>query len=426
MRAVPRIVALTVAASLAFTQTASAFCGFYVATTDSPLINKASRVLLAHDGDTTLVTMASDVSGDPKQFGLVVPVPTVIKKDQVKVLKPELVQHLADYTKPRLVQYHDQDPCAPPPVPMMAMGGMPRPAPLAPAAAMLRSTVVIEEKYTVEEYNILVISATKPADLVAFLNNNGYRVPAGAEAIVGSYLRQGMHFFLAKIDLAKLKEKSEGGFLRPIQVTYVSPKFMLPIRLGTVNANGPQDMIVMALTRHGRLETSNYPMVKMPTGDNIPLFVEAKFGEFYDALFARQVAANDGATFLEYAWNLGFCDPCSAPPMANAELRALGATWIPEQGWQQQAFVTRLHVRYDRAHFPEDLALRETPDTQSYQARYVMRHPFTGEAACPAGVAYKADLPNRFQSEATALRALTGWDPATIKARMKETGQAFD
>jgi hypothetical protein len=180
----------------------------------------------------------------------------------------------------------------------------------------------------------------------------------------------------------------------------------------------------MALTRTGRLETTNYPTVKVPTGDAIPLFVENRFGEFYDAMFARQVGAHSGATFLEYAWNLGACDPCSAPPMANAELRTLGAAWVPEDGGQQQAFVTRLHVRYDRNSFPEDLALHETGDTESFQARYVMRHPFTGEAACAAGSSYKRDLPHRFEQEARSLQTLTGWDSGMIRTRMNETGEA--
>jgi hypothetical protein len=368
--------------------------------------------------------MASDVAGDPKQFGLVIPVPTVIKREQVKIVKAEIVQHLADYTKPRLVQYNDDDPCRPP---------MPMPVPL-PAAvasmAMLKgsmqrnSTVVIEQQYSVEEYDIVVLTATKPSDLVAWLNEHGYHIPPGAEATVGSYLRQGMHFFLAKVDLTKMKD-NRTGFLRPIQVTYKSAKFMLPIRLGTVNANGPQDMIVMALTRKGRLETTNYPTVKMPTGDPIPLFVEPRFGEFYDTMFARQVAAHSGATFLEYAWNMGACDPCSAPPMANAELRALGAAWVPEDGWQQDAFVTRLHVRYDRNSFPEDLALHETGDTESFQARYVMRHPFTGDATCEAASRYKSSLPQRFQQEAQSLQKLTGWEAGMIRTRMSETGEAL-
>jgi hypothetical protein len=422
MRPLTRVLTVALAGVLTFAQTAAAFCGFYVATTDSPLINKASRVVLAHDGDTTLVTMASDVVGDPKQFGLVIPVPTVIKREQVKIVQAEIVQHLADYTKPRLVQYYDTDPCHPPPPYPLPAAAMP------PSTSVMklgsRSTVVIEQQYSVEEYDIVVLTATKPGDLVAYLNQNGYRIPPGAEATVGSYLRQGMHFFLAKVNLTKMKDNPT-GFLRPIQVTYKSAKFMLPIRLGTVNADGPQDMIVMALTRTGRLETTNYPTVKVPTGDSIPLFVEARFGEFYDAMFARQVSAHSGATFLEYAWNMGACDPCSAPPMANAELRTLGAAWVAAEGWQQQAFITRLHVRYDRNSFPEDLALHETGDTESFQARYVMRHPFTGAVDCSAGEQYRSTLPHRFEQEAQSLRTLTGWEPGMIRTRMNETGEAL-
>ncbi len=46
---------------------------------------------------------------------------------------------------------------------------------------------------------------------------------------------------VSNLDRAKL------GFtyLRPIQVAYESPKFMLPIRLGTVNADGPQELFVL-------------------------------------------------------------------------------------------------------------------------------------------------------------------------------------
>ena len=424
MRPVVRFLSYTVAASLAFSQTASAFCGFYVSTGDTPLVNKASRVVLAYDGSTTRVTMASDVHGDPKQFGLVIPVPTVIKKNQVKILNPSLVQHLADYTKPRLVQYFDSDPCAPV-YPMTT--AMPAPSPTSAVQRgdmqRLKSTVRIEEQYSVGEYDIVVLTATKPADLVAYLNSNGYKVPATATATVGSYLRQGMHFFLAKVNMARMKENTT-GFLRPIQVTYESPKFMLPIRLGMANADGPQDMIVLALTKKGRVETVNYPTVKVPTGQNIPMYVESRFGQFYDAVFDKQVARSGASTFLEYAWNMGACDPCSAPPMDTVELKALGATWIQDGGWQQ-SFVTRLHVRYDNAHFPEDLVLQETADQQSFQARYVMQRPFAGPATCRAGETYRKTLPARFAKEAETLAALTGWVPDTIRTEMKATGQAF-
>ena len=46
-----------------------------------------------------------------------------------------------------------------------------------------------------------------------------------------------------------------------------------------------------------------------------------------------------------------------------AELRQLGVWWTSnEQYGTTPAFVTRLHVRYDRAHFPEDLVFQETGD----------------------------------------------------------------
>ena len=51
----------------------SAFCGFYVAKADTKLFNKASQVVLVRDGDRTVLTMANDFRGDPKEFAVVVP-----------------------------------------------------------------------------------------------------------------------------------------------------------------------------------------------------------------------------------------------------------------------------------------------------------------------------------------------------------------
>ena len=154
---------------------------------------------------------------------------------------------------------------------------------------------------------------------------NGYKIPKGAAPVLGSYIKQGMRFFVAKVNL---KEKAALGFtfLRPLQVSYETPKFMLPIRLGTVNAKGPQDLFVFALTRKGRVETTNYRTVKLPTGMDLPLFVKAEFKDFYKAMFADQVRREDmRAVFLEYAWNMSWCDPCSADPLSREQLTKLGA-----------------------------------------------------------------------------------------------------
>ena len=90
---------------------ASAFCGFYVAKADSKLFNRASKVVLSWDGGKTAVTMANDYEGDPKEFAIVVPVPTFIERKQIGVVDMKTIDHLDAFTAPRLVEYYDPDPC---------------------------------------------------------------------------------------------------------------------------------------------------------------------------------------------------------------------------------------------------------------------------------------------------------------------------
>src|SRR5262249_50295076 len=90
-----------------------AFCGFYVGKADSKLFNQASQVALVREGDHTVLTMANDFQGDPKEFALVVPVPTFIERRQIAVVDKVLLDHLDAFTAPRLVEYFDEDPCAP-------------------------------------------------------------------------------------------------------------------------------------------------------------------------------------------------------------------------------------------------------------------------------------------------------------------------
>jgi hypothetical protein len=93
-----------------------------------------------------------------------------------------------------------------------------------------------------------------------------------------------------------------------------------------------------------------------------------------------------------------------------------------------QVFATRLHVRYDREHFPEDLMLLETRDTATFQGRYILQHPFSGKLTCPDAEKYRSDLRVRLTQEALTLAHLTGWSYADILAKVKAqsgpTGQA--
>lgn len=306
---------------------AQAFCGFYVAKADTKLFNRASQVVLARSDDKTVLTMANDFRGDPKEFAVVIPVPTFIEREQIHVADQSLIDHLDAYTAPRLVEYFDDDPCRRYEHKLQRALSDAAASPTAELEAAGRSLgVTIEARYTVGEYDILILSAEESRGLETWLRRSGYRIPAGASAVLGSYLRQGMRFFVARVNL---EERSRLGYanLRPLQVAYESPKFMLPIRLGTVNADGPQELFVYTLTRRGRVETTNYRTVKLPTGMDVPVFVKDEFGHFYRDLFTTQVDREDGrAVFLEYAWDMSWCDPCAADPLSVEQLRELGVS----------------------------------------------------------------------------------------------------
>jgi hypothetical protein len=408
---------------------AAAFCGFYVAKADSKLFNKSSKVVLSRDGDLTAITMASDYDGEPKEFAVVIPVPTFIERKQIGVVEMKTIDHLDAFTAPRLVEYHDPDPCRPPmPVVAMAPGGFRTAS--AQVDGVRYKGVTVEATYDVGEYDVSILSAQESDGLVNWLTDNGYRIPDGADKVLGSYIRQSMRFFVAKVNLDRM-ELMGNKFLRPLQVRYQTAKFMLPLRLGTVNAAGPQDLIVYTLTKNGRVETSNYRNVKLPTGMDVPLYVKNEFGPFYKAMFDRAVEReNMRAVFVEYAWDMGWCDPCAADPLSNKQLVELGARWIGgdddapfRSRGGSNVFVTRLHVRYDATHFPEDLALMETRDRENFQGRYVLRHPHRGDASCPAADKYREALPARFRQEADNLSRLTGWPRRDIEARMEGAGQ---
>src|SRR5689334_15156588 len=107
-----RYTLLLVAASLALSASAAhSFCAFYVARGDAKLYNHASPVVLACDGDRTVMTMMSDFSGDPKEFAVVIPVPVVLEKSQVQIGDSTIVAHLDAFSAPRLVEYFDPSPC---------------------------------------------------------------------------------------------------------------------------------------------------------------------------------------------------------------------------------------------------------------------------------------------------------------------------
>ena len=434
---------LTIVAVLCFTPAAWAFCGFYLAKADTKLYNKASQVVIARNGDRTVLTMANDYQGEVKDFAIVVPVPTVVQKEQVRVTEPTIIERLDAFSAPRLVEYFDPDPCTPLP---LFDRFITQSAAAVNSAEVQRSDrslgVTVEASFNVGEYDIVILSAKESGGLETWLTQNGYKIPQGAKQLLQPYIRSSMKFFVAKVNLDKFEE-SGYQFLRPLQISYQSPKFMLPIRLGMINAKTEQDLIVYILSPQGEAQITNYRTVKIPSNVNIPVFVKNEFGEFYKSLFQTAYTKEGKRVgFLEYAWDMGSCDPCSADPLTQEELKEAGVFWLNDNSLSKQTklnqpmqitpirkfvppafnsnvFISRLHVRYTRDTFPEDLTFLQTANRELFQGRYVLQYPFEGELKCEAGKEYKRSLPKRFEQEAQTLARLTNGNIQDIRNKMK-------
>lgn len=430
-----------------FVHEAAAFCGFYVSKADGTLKNKTSQVIMVRDGDRNVITMYNDFKGNFKDFAMVVPVPVVLEKSDIKVVDQQIFTTLNEYSKPRLVEYYDQNPCDLAKYKRMDLNetvvvGYGARKQMAAPSADAEKKVKIEAQYLVGEYDILILSATESSALKTWLDDNGYKIPKGAEEVLEPYIKSNLKFFVVKVNEAELNRlrrtnPSPGGgdqggvlpgnFLRPIQIAFNSPKFMLPIRLGMANADGDQDMLVYAFTKKGRAEVTNYRTVSLPTGKNIPLFVKNDFGNFYSNLFGHQWKREGKAVaMLEYAWDVSpknylKCDPCVATAPSQQDLVQAGVWWMNDsQGadyaaYNGNVFFTRLHVRYNRSSFPQDLMFQTTPNTENFQARYVVTHPAQGDFSCDAGKQYLKELKQRRTDEMEMLTYLTGrgynnWD----------------
>ena len=387
---------------------AEAFCGFYVSGAGQGLYNNATQVALMREGTRTVLSMQNNYQGPPENFAMVVPVPVVLQETNVKTLTKDIFQKLDQLAAPRLVQYWEQDPCRMPEYAerKMAMKSA------RPSAAMGRADfsdesfqVTVEAKFTVGEYDIVILSAKDGLGLEGWLNANKYKIPSGAAPLFRPYIQQGMKFFVARVDVKKVQFENGMARLSPLRFHYDSETFALPIRLGLINAKDKQDLIVHILARNQRYEVANYPNVTIPTNIDLKEEAQSQFPAFSASLFDLTLEKTKKAVVTEYAWQANSCDPCPVPPLNDGELTTLGLDVLdgadgkvvePEievknlkalsdqdrqyveqylaglkqnlQAMRQNrrfsrgAFtLTRLHARYDKESLGEDLVFKAAP-----------------------------------------------------------------
>jgi hypothetical protein len=446
-----------VVASMCIAQAAHAFCGFYVAGNDAPMFNDATQVVLMRKGTRTVLAMQNNYKGPLQDFAMVIPVPVVLHEGDVKTLPKSVFEDVERMSAPRLVEYWEQDPCERQreELDRSISLNMAAPSSVSAGSGGMNYQVTVEAKFAVGEYQIEILSAKDSTGLDAWLHDQHYKIPAGAEPLLRPYVESGSKWFVARIDPSKVKFDGNRAALSPLRFHYDSEEFTLPIRLGLANSSGTQDLIVNILAPEQRYEVANYKNVTIPTNLDVVDNIKGKFGGFYAALFDRTVEKNPGAVVTEYSWAAGSCDPCPGPTLQPEELATLGLDVLdpmtpaqvaardaataalnklnalytggtsptPEQ--QQQAadeyqrlaqlaphetnayelVLTRLHARYGKD-ITNDLVFKtadaivggrefvvdqktgkleegaQKSSNNNFQARYAIRHPWTGPISC--------------------------------------------
>jgi hypothetical protein len=382
---------------------AAAFCGFYVAQGDKPLTNDATMVVLMREGTRTVLAMQNDYAGPPEDFAMVVPVPIVLEKQNVRTLPSEVFAHVDQMTAPRLVEYWEQDPCQEDADESNKEGGTGTRAKGEEGAmgnprSGRQSYVSIEARFTVGEYDVVILASNDSLALDTWLRSSGYHIPAGAESVLRGYVAAGSLFFVAKVDAQKVHFSGGRARLSPLRFHYDTDRFTLPVRLGLLNSAGHQDLIVN-IVGHSRYDAANYPHATIPTNLELDESARSRFPEFYAALFDRTAAKNPRAVVTEYSWAASSCDPCPGPVLSPSELDVLGADVLPKSAGGNWV-LTRLHARYSKDTLGDDLVFAEAPAIQggrddgakrtdavpasinNFQGRYIVRHPWLGPMNC--------------------------------------------
>jgi len=421
---------LVLALLLVAPRVADAFCGFYVSPGDQQLTADATQVVLMRKGTRTVLSMQNNYKGPASEFAMVIPVPVVLKEADVKTLPREIFARVDQLGAPRLVEYWEQDPCAPPRPPMeVRMRRMARPSKAGGGTGGGGDLgVTVEAQFTVGEYQIVILSARDSTGLDTWLRRERYNIPKGAEPLLRPYVVSGMKFFVAKVNPKKVKFVNGRADLSPLRFHYDSPEFVLPIRLGLANSSGTQDLIVSILAPGQRYEVANYKNVTIPTNLDVADSVRTRFGAFYASLFDRTIERNPGAVVTEYAWQATTCDPCPGPQLGQNDFMTLGADVLdggsaqiatppPGRGaprtpprmrrvprsWGNDFVLTRLHARYGKE-ITNDLVFKAAPpivggrefvvsgtkleegarpsSVNNFQGRYAIRHRWTGPVAC--------------------------------------------
>lgn len=385
---------------------------------DAQITSREAHVAIARDGNQTTLTLFSDYTGDVGEFALIVPVPAEIQPEQIQVVDPTYIKRMALLSSPA-VHYYPWDcvapcvevyPCEKTVAAMNPIGiysqNFDQPLASSLPVSNLKSFIegpsavfpLVGELFgrikTTGELNISTLNTSNFEELIALLTEQGYSLSSAVQDALQVYSQQDMSFVIAKITIPEF-EAGETYYLHPLQITYSSPNFELPIQLGKLNSPGKQNLSLYLLSSKGRTEIVNYRTAAIPTEETIPEwasdFNAGSFVDVYPSIIAQTLEKTGHETvLLESVFSLKDFAQFTYLTMQAAsarlqtqvatvsDLRSMGVNWIaaPANGSNRlsadsaDVFFTGLQLQYAPDEFSEDLVFYETRDPEWFEVIY--------------------------------------------------------
>lgn len=334
-----------------------------------PSYNPASAVVLVRDGRRTVLTIEAAYQGPAVELSLVVPIPSAIGRENVRTVSGTAFRRLDQRTAPRV--RHMFPPC--PMRPMSRASAMGEGGGTGAGFGGGRTEaervmdefgVDIQDEWPVDEYDVTLLGADQSTGLLAFLRERGLELPDASATMLRGYIESGHRFVLFRADPSRAQRLGETMMLSPIQLEYESDELRVPVRLGTLNSPGEQELLLYILSPEGRYDVANRPSVMAPTDLRMRRDARGSFAELYTAITDETFRQSPGAAITEYAHPVGTHVRWSEVAPFGVERHALGSgrrglraggAGIPERSWT----VSRIRHRYG-TNLADDLTLRQT------------------------------------------------------------------
>lgn len=284
----------------AFFPSPAAACGGFFCSS-APVVQAREVVAYAYEDDGAL-TMAVQIvyQGRDEDFAWILPLP--VPPDTIAVGTDALFDALSLATEPQFdLRLGTEGTCAQTECTFPSYGGGcgfgcaadASPAGARDAAALMADagSVEILSRGVVGPYDTVVLGAASAADILEWLGDNDYDIPAASAPLLEPYVAQGFVFIALRLNANR-----DSSVIRPIVLRMATDEACLPIRL-TAIATTPSLPIALFFLADRQAHSTNYAVADVPVDPGLWLRTRT-----WDGAVRDRVAELGGRAFAtDYA-----------------------------------------------------------------------------------------------------------------------------